>query len=161
MRRMVLTLAATSLIVPTTVYAADFDFINSINSDTSMKMTQARLKHGKRYGRGDRLEELQEQLDLSTEQRQRIEAIEQQSETETEGLHQQLREAKQQMQSLLSSEASTNELRQQHQQIQELHQQLEDSRFETRLQVREVLTPEQRTQLAELMQQRWERKGER
>ncbi|WP_036480067.1 Spy/CpxP family protein refolding chaperone [Myxosarcina sp. GI1] len=161
MRSILLTLAATSLILPTTVYAADFNSINSNNSDTSMKIAQARPKHGKRHGRGDRLEKLQEQLDLSTEQRRQIEQIEQQSETETEDLRQQLEEAHQQMQTLLSSDASTDELRQQHQQMQELHQQLDNNRFETKLQVREILTPEQRTQLAETMQRRWERKGER
>jgi Spy/CpxP family protein refolding chaperone len=57
------------------------------------------------------------------------------------------------MHSLLTSDASTDKLRQQHQQIQKLHQQLDDQHFETMLAVRQVLTPEQRQQLDKLMQQ--------
>jgi Spy/CpxP family protein refolding chaperone len=36
--------------------------------------------------------------------------------------------------------------------LQNLQQQASDRRFETMLQIREVLTPEQRNQMAELMQ---------
>jgi Spy/CpxP family protein refolding chaperone len=63
------------------------------------------------------------------------------------------------MRSLLAENANPDELRQQHQQIQTLHQQLGNQRFETMLQVREILTPEQRSQMAELIQQHRGRRG--
>ena len=63
------------------------------------------------------------------------------------------------MRSLLASNASEEQLRKQHQNIQGLRQQLGNNRFETMLQVREILTPEQRTQMAELMEQKRGRRG--
>lgn len=38
--------------------------------------------------------------------------------------------------------------------MQNLHQELGNNLFETMLEIREVLTPEQRTQMAELIEQR-------
>ena len=63
------------------------------------------------------------------------------------------------MRSLLANDASEEQLRQQHQNIQGLRQQLGNNRFETMLQVREILTPEQRTQMAELIEQKRGRRG--
>ena len=45
-------------------------------------------------------------------------------------------------------------MREKHRQIIGLRQQLEEVQFESTLAMREVLTPEQRSQLAQLMQQR-------
>jgi Spy/CpxP family protein refolding chaperone len=53
----------------------------------------------------------------------------------------------------MATDASTEQLQQQHQQLQNLHQQLGDRRFDTMLQIREVLTAEQRTQLSQLREQ--------
>jgi len=93
-------------------------------------------------------------INPSTEQRERIKAIHEQSRKDTEDFLQQLHKAEDQMHSLLTSNASLDKLRQQHQQIQKLHQQLDDHNFETMLAVRQVLTSEQRQQLDKLMQQR-------
>ncbi len=90
-------------------------------------------------------------LNLSTEQRDRIKTLHEQAQKEIEGLRQQLLEADKQMRSLLASDTSSEQLRQQHQQIQTLHQQLDNKHFEMMLAEREVLTPEQRSQLAKLM----------
>ncbi|MEI2418634.1 hypothetical protein V6O07_00005, partial [Arthrospira platensis SPKY2] len=56
--------------------------------------------------------------------------------------------------SLQQSNASPEQLRQQRQRIQELSRALSDQRFETMLEMREVLTPEQRSQLQERMGER-------
>ncbi len=103
--------------------------------------------------RGDRGMRVFEQLNLSTEQSQRIQAIQEQERTGSQGLHQQLQQAHEQLRSLMASNASADQLRQQHQQVQNLKQQLDDRRFETMLSIREVLTSQQRTQLAQLEQQ--------
>ena len=90
-------------------------------------------------------------LNLSTEQRDRIKTLHEQAKKDIEGVRQQLMEADRQMRSLLASDTSSDQLRQQHQQIETLHQQLDNKRFEMMLAEREVLTPEQRSQLGKLM----------
>lgn len=92
-------------------------------------------------------------LDLSDEQLDRIQAIHEQAIAEIEGLRQKLLKADRQMRSLLESNAAPEQLRQQHQQIQAIHQQLDSKHFEKMLAERQVLTPEQRAELAKLMRQ--------
>jgi len=92
-------------------------------------------------------------LNLTAEQKQRIKTIHEQAKPEIEGMRQQLMEADKQMRSLLESNTSTEELRKQHQKIQSLRQQLDNKHFEMMLTEREVLTPQQRNQLNQLMQQ--------
>ena len=58
------------------------------------------------------------------------------------------------MRSLLASDVDPEQLRQQHQQLQDLRQQASDRCFTTMLEIREVLTPEQRIEWAELIRQR-------
>lgn len=107
------------------------------------------------------IDKLTEQLDLSPEQSEQIEAIREQSQTDSQALVEQLQTNRQQMQSFLTSDADPEQLRANHQDGQNLRQQLSDIRLETMLEIREVLTPEQRTQMAELMAQRRERFGDR
>lgn len=59
----------------------------------------------------------------------------------------------------MHSNTSAEELRNQHEQVQELHQEMGNLRFESMLEMREVLTAEQREQFAELMQERPENRG--
>jgi len=94
-----------------------------------------------------------EQLNLSAEQSQRIQAIQEQSRTGSEGLHQQLQQAHEKLRELMATNTSADQLRQQHQQVQNLKQQLDNRRFESMLAVREVLTSQQRAQLAQLEQE--------
>ena len=71
-----------------------------------------------------------ERLNLSSEQRQEIEAIRNQYQGETQGLRQEMREAKQQLQQLMSSNASDGDLRSQHDRLTDLHQEMAQTRFE-------------------------------
>ena len=100
--------------------------------------------------RGGRMRRIFEQLDLTPEQTQRIRDVRQQSRQSTQDLRQQIQAAHDQMRSLMASNASSDQLRQQHQRIQALRQQMANQRFEMLLLVREELTPAQRTKLAEL-----------
>ncbi|HLO86433.1 MAG TPA: Spy/CpxP family protein refolding chaperone [Nostocaceae cyanobacterium] len=96
-------------------------------------------------------------INLTDAQKQQLKALHEQARKDAEPLGQQLREADEKMRSLLASDTSNEQLRQQHQKIQALRQQLDNKRFETMLAERQILTPEQRTQLSQLMQQRFRR----
>lgn len=100
-----------------------------------------------------------DQLGLSDTQRSEIEAIHSQAQTDSEAMRTQVQAAREQMHSLMSSDASDAELRQRHDQMQALQQQMGDRRFETMLAIRNVLTPEQRAQMQELKESRMGRQG--
>ena len=100
-------------------------------------------------------------LDLSDQQMARIGEIYQQSRGETSSLRQQLREERERMYSLLTSDVDSDQIWQIHQNVQSLNQALENQRFEALLEVREVLTPEQRVQVAESLRQYRERRSHR
>ena len=124
----------------------------NIGENTTMEWSHQNKHAGKRGMRG--IARLVQQLDLTSEQSEQIETIREQSKTENQALFEQLQTNRQQMQSLLTSNADPEQLRNNHQQGQNLRQELDDNRFETLLEVREILTPEQRTQMAELIEQR-------
>ncbi|MDJ0577456.1 MAG: Spy/CpxP family protein refolding chaperone [Xenococcaceae cyanobacterium MO_234.B1] len=162
--RTISTLAALSLAIPLGSYAiksqaqTDYTFSETNTTIMSQRPSEAGpYRRGK--DKGQRIERMIQQLDLTPEQTEQINAIREESRSENEALKQEIRSNRQQMQSLLASDASSNELRQQHQQMQRLHQQMGDRRFETMLQIREVLTPEQRAKMAELISNRSESRG--
>ena len=99
-------------------------------------------------------------LDLNDEQWGRIRAIYQQSTEDTRRLRQQLQVEREQMYSLLTSDVDANQILPIHQRIQSLRQDLENRRLEALLAVREVLTLEQRLQVAEALQQYRGRRGD-
>jgi periplasmic protein CpxP/Spy len=103
-----------------------------------------------RKGWGDKW---QEQLNLSADQKAQIQKIREQEKSASEGLRQQMRTAMEKQKSLMTGNASDEQLRQQHQEMQTLRQQAETRRFETMLQIRKILTPEQRAKAAQLMQE--------
>jgi Spy/CpxP family protein refolding chaperone len=97
-----------------------------------------------------------EELDLTEEQVTQIRAIREGSQDEMQALHDQLRAEREVMHTLMSGTATDDELRSQHQKVQALHQEVGDQRFENMLAVRAVLTPEQRAELGDRMEQRRE-----
>jgi Spy/CpxP family protein refolding chaperone len=107
--------------------------------------------HQPGYGQGEMGDRMFDQLNLSEDQRQQIEAIYENAQTNADELMQQLDSAHETMRSLWSSDASNSELEAQHDVIQDLQQQMDDQHFQTMLAVRDVLTPEQRAQLATSM----------
>lgn len=149
-------ITAAILILPFGTYAARAN--SEINRGSTMEWSQFQNKHGNKMGRRGGIEKLLQQLDLTSEQSAQIEAIQERSKTDNQTLWQQMQTNRQEMQSLLTSNASADELRATHQNVQNIQQELGNNRFETMLEIREVLTPEQRTQMAELMSQRRARK---
>ena len=126
---------------------------NNLREDTTMEWS-GKNKHGDKRGMRGGIDRLVQQLDLTSEQSEQIEAIREQSETENQALFEQLQTNRQEMQSLLASNANPEQLRANHQNGQSLRQELDTMRFETMLEIRELLTPEQRTQMAQMQQQR-------
>jgi periplasmic protein CpxP/Spy len=157
--RIFLAVTGALLIFPLSTYAAESNQnqkTNQVQEQNSMTKIAQHSRHGKK---GEGMQRVLQQLDLTPEQLQQIEVIQEKSKNQSQALHQQMQTQHDEMRSLLASDATPEQLQQQHQQAQDIHQQLDDNRFETMLQIREILTPEQRTQMAELMAQRPERRG--
>ena len=126
--------------------------INTIQESGNMRHFARRMKHGRKGG-GLNIDRLLQGIDLSEEQSQQIEAIEEESKATADEIKQQVRSQYEEMRDLMASDASAEEIRSQYQQTRGLRQQMSDNRFETMLEIREVLTLEQRSQIAELMEQ--------
>lgn len=109
---------------------------------------------GSRPGRGDNPEQMFEQLNLTPAQLSQIRAIREASRATMQPLREQMRAGHQELRTLMASDASTDEIRQRHSALMTLDQQLRTQRFEVMLQIRDVLTPEQRAELAQLLEQR-------
>lgn len=104
--------------------------------------------------RGNKGEKIFQQLNLSADQQAQIKSIMEQAKTSNQGLRQQVKTAREQLKTLMTSnDASDDAIRQAHQQVQTLGQQMGDQRFDTMLKIRNVLTPAQRTKFAELHKQ--------
>jgi periplasmic protein CpxP/Spy len=160
-RRVFAAITTSLLVVPFGVTAARANPVNNISESTSpMKQFGKNYAHANRMGRSGGMDRMLEQLNLSDEQSQQIEEIKTQSRTNNESLYQEIEAIHEEMRSLLAEDPSVEQLREQHQKMQALHQQLGDNRFETMLQIREVLTPEQRSQMAELIIEKRERRGD-
>jgi len=147
-------LAAGLLIFPLGASAIDL-------VEPGVQIAQHEGHRGKRGGKGGGFKKVLDQLNLSSEQSTQIEAIHDSKKQESETLHEQVKAQKEAMRDLFASDASDSELLQQHQEIQNLKQQIGTNRFEGMLEIRAVLTPEQKAQLTELMQERHNQRKER
>ncbi len=153
-------LAAGTLLLPLgikTVRANSFN--NQALGGESLELAQNSpennfKKNGRKKGRRGGMKRILSKLDLSAEQTQQIEAIQTKYQSDREPLHQELRAEMNTMRSLFSSDATTQEIQGQRQTVRNLKNQLEDIRFNQMLEVREVLTTEQRDQMAELLAER-------
>ncbi len=159
MKRRIATLIAAGLILPITgVFTASRlqAQTETLAPATLLAQTNDRPTAPEAGGRGDRLERLAEELNLTEDQITQMRAIREDTRDEMQALHENLRAEREALHSLMAGEASEADLRSQHEAVQTLHREVADKRFETMLATREILTPEQRTELAELMQQRRE-----
>ncbi|MEP6490032.1 Spy/CpxP family protein refolding chaperone [Microcoleus vaginatus GB2-A3] len=95
-----------------------------------------------------------EKLNLSAEQKQQMQAVRDRYKDQLSQRMQAVRQARQELDTMMSGTANASEIREKHRQIMGLRQQFEEVQFENTLALREVLTPEQRSQFAQLMQQR-------
>ena len=95
-----------------------------------------------------------EKLNLSADQKQKMQAVRDQYKDQISQRMQAVRQARKELETMMAGQATASQMRDKHRQIMGLRQQLEDVQFESTLAMRELLTSEQRGQLAQLMQQR-------
>jgi len=92
------------------------------------------------------------QLNLSTEQLQKLKAIRDRDLVRIRELAQQSRQASKELRDLMASPESSDVIRAKHNQVLTLQQELQKQHFERMLAMREILTPQQRSQFNESMQ---------
>ena len=95
-----------------------------------------------------------DELNLSDAQKQKIKQIHQQYQGQISQSQESLRSAQQRLSQMMVGTDSSAAIRTQHQEVIQLRQALDNLRFESMLEMRAVLTIEQRRQFAQLMQQR-------
>jgi Spy/CpxP family protein refolding chaperone len=105
-------------------------------------------------GMNNSRERLIEQLNLTDEQKSKVAAIRQKYQEKTKQLRETLRSNEQELNSLLSNNASDRDIRAKHQQISRNRQEMSNLQFESFLEIRQVLTPAQRKEFSQLMQER-------
>jgi protein CpxP len=102
------------------------------------------------------------ELNLSQEQEQEIAAIQQKYNDAMVENHNALRSGYDELRDLMTGTESDKVIRDKYEEIMDLRRKLADLRFQSMLEVRQVLTEEQRQELAELMDERrqgWSRGG--
>jgi Spy/CpxP family protein refolding chaperone len=102
-----------------------------------------------------------EQLNLTEQQQQEIQAIRDRYQTQMQASRDQMRQNMERMSQMMGGNTSDNDLRNQHNQILQARQEIGQMQFEQMLAIRNVLTPEQRQQFAQSMQQRRENRENR
>ncbi len=117
-------------------------------------LPQAIAQNTEEQRRPNRYQAKFQELNLTPEQTQQIQTIENQYEAQIAQRKQAVRQAKQELVDLMAGTASESQVRQKYRQVEALQQQVADIRFDSMLAMREVLTPEQRRQFAEGMQNR-------
>ncbi|MFB8792183.1 MAG: Spy/CpxP family protein refolding chaperone [Potamolinea sp.] len=95
-----------------------------------------------------------DQLNLTDQQKQKLLAVQSQYKDQISQRQQAVRQANKELREMMTGNTPTDKIRRQHKQVQFLRQQVEDSRLESMLAIREVLTQEQRSKLGQLMEQR-------
>lgn len=126
-------------------------------ADTFQLAQMYSQKERRHWGEG--LKHFLAKLDLSDEQSTQIKAIYRRYFQANQQSRQELHQARAEMRSLLINDTNLDRLRRKHREIQRLNQQLGNSRFEAMLEVRTVLTPQQRREIAEMMTEYRGRRG--
>ncbi len=119
-----------------------------VQAETIAQNQQPNRPAGKEGGLFDK-------LNLSADQKQKMQAVRDRYKDQVSQRMQAVRQARQELETMMSgTTANASQMRDKHRQIMGLRQQLEEVQFESTLSMREVLTPEQRSQLSQVMQQR-------
>ena len=91
-------------------------------------------------------------LNLSTEQVEKIQVIRRQYKDRMGQQRQAMRQAQQELRDLMAGDASDEQIRQKYSQVRDLRQQFADAQFNSMLETRKVLNAEQRRKFADRMQ---------
>lgn len=144
-------LTFTSLTAVTLVGSASaFEHRNLRGDSFSHNSNSTLVSQNKKMGEG-RKDRLMEQLNLSSEQKQQMDAIRAKYQSQFESLASEIRAERTALNEMMRNNQSENNLRSQHQKITSLNQRMADLRFNSMLEMRAVLNPEQRQQWGEMM----------
>ena len=150
-------ISAILLASPSTLYAAEIQPEDTTQIPATIQLAQS---PDFKQNRGNKMQKLIDRLDLTAEQTEEVRAIQERSLAVKEALYQQLPPLQEELRSLWASQADSQQIEQQKQQLQAIRQQISQNRWENLLEIRELLTPAQRSQMAELMAQH-HRRGHR
>ncbi len=128
--------------------------LGETNFDLSPEPEMMAQWGGKKGGQGQWMES----LDLSATQKQQLEAIRQKYQDQMKSVSERLRTSQNELRTLMAGNGSDGEIRAKHTQVKNLRQELGEMRFNSMMESRQVLTPEQRQKFSQLMQ---ERRGDR
>lgn len=116
----------------------------------------ATQRREKGEGKGDKL---MEKLNLTTQQQQQMQSIRTKYQPEMDNIQEQMRGEREKMSTMMRNNESQNNLRSQHQKVSALQQKMNNLRFESMLETREILNTQQRQQFAEMMGERKPNRG--
>ena len=135
------------LLIPSTISSVlanpNYNNVSQKNSPT-IKVQRSRSNKNRIF----------QQLNLTEMQTDKIMAIRNQNKQEIRQSLQELRNAQEESNIMISGNETENQLRQKHDQVLQLRKKLAELRFNNILKIREVLTPEQLQQWSKLMRQR-------
>ncbi|WP_309735518.1 Spy/CpxP family protein refolding chaperone [Chamaesiphon sp. OTE_75_metabat_556] len=97
---------------------------------------------------------LVKELNLSRDQIQRLQQLRKNAQGQNKERRQALQIARQELAQLIQGNGSSAQIRQKRQQVQSLQREIADTNFENTLAIREILTPEQRVKLQQVLEQR-------
>jgi len=106
---------------------------------------------------GDRRQRWIEKLNLSQEQKNQIAEIREKYRDRISPLREKYKSARQELRTMLNGTARDAQIRAKHREVVRLRQQLENLRFDSTLEMRNVMTVEQRQEFAKLMEERRQR----
>ncbi len=121
-------------------------------NSASVQMAQM-AQMGSHCDRGDGYDrgQMMEKLNLTDAQKKQFESLKKDHYNSLKPIKDKLRTKEDELRNLMSNNGSNEQLRSKQREIQELRQQMGNLHFENMLEIRAILTPEQRSQLGQMM----------
>lgn len=158
--RNIFALSALTFFLSTGVSSAE-PLNRNFEPGTNPRFGQMAQNRGARRGGPEAGGHFLQQLNLSSEQQQQIQGIRDKYKGQMDEQRDAMQAARQQLGNLMASDASVEQLRAQHNEVMRLQQNMANLRFESMLETRQILTPEQRQELSDMVQERRNDRSER
>lgn len=145
----VLSMGAIAVILPHHVSALETITLDNNDSPTLNQSNERNVNFI--ADRDRRKKEVMSNLDLNDSQKIKMKEIKSKYKTQIDDIRQEITNERQKLAQMMQGNNSSSELRSQHQKVADLGRQMHNLRFEIMLEMREMLTTEQRQKLAESM----------
>ena len=119
----------------------------------------APMAFAKRGGPGGKLHKALKQLDLTAEQQAKLKEIRAGQKDKIKTAHEKMKAARESLEHSLDNNTSDIDIRKKHNDLQAARTQMENLRFESLLQIRAILTPEQRKKFQDMKDDFKDRRG--